>query len=149
MKLSPNEIAFVAARHWTGEDLVTAIAVALAESGGDTDAMGRSSAVDSNTGNRDHGLWQISNRWHQLRGDGTDGRLKLAGARWRDPYVAARLAREVYDETKAMGKDPWSAWAVYRSGSYKTYLPDALIAVKAPWAPPRDLFAALGRLDEP
>ena len=87
MRLSPNEIAYVAAQHWSGDDLMIAVAVCIAESGGDTEALGRSSAVDSNTGNRDHGLWQISNRWHQLRGDGKPGRLLLAGASWRDPVV--------------------------------------------------------------
>lgn len=142
MKLSPNEIAHVAAKHWQGDDLVTAVAVALAESGGDTEAMGRSTSGTS-IGNRDHGLWQISNRWHQLRGDGSPGRLLLAGADWRDPVVNARLAREVFDETAASGKVGWSAWAVYTSGSYQTYLPDAQIAVKAPWAPPRDVEATV------
>lgn len=135
MRLSPNEIAHVASRYWTGTDLVTAIAVALAESGGDTEAMHRS-ASGSSVGNRDHGLWQISNRWHQRKGDGSPGRLLLAGAAWRDPYENARLAREVYDETKAMGKDGWTAWQVYLSGTYMTYVADAELAVRAPWPPP-------------
>lgn len=152
MRLSPNEIAYVAKDYWTGADLVTAVAIALAESSGDTEALGRSTTGTS-IGNRDHGLWQISNRWHQLRGDGTPGRLLLAGATWRDPAVNARLAREVYDETARTGKVGWEAWAVYLSGAYKTYLPDAEIAVKAPWSPeePDDVEAAvrkvLGQLD--
>jgi hypothetical protein len=146
MKLSPNEIAFVAAKYWTGPELVVSVAVALGESGGDTEALGRSTTGTS-VGNRDHGLWQISNRWHQLRGDGSPGRLLLAGAQWRDPYVNARLAREVFDESIRAGKDGWLPWHVYTSGAYKTYLPDAEIAVKAPWAPPvSDVAAAIGAL---
>jgi hypothetical protein len=157
MKLSPNEIAYVASKYWSGPDLITAVAVSLGESGGDTEAMGRSTSGTS-IGNRDHGLWQVSNKWHQLRGDGSPGRLLLAGANWRDPEVNARLAREIYDEAVRAGKDGWSPWSVYTSGSYKTYLPDAEIAVKAPWAPPKpvDLTTmlnaiassiAVGRLD--
>lgn len=133
MRLSPNEIAYVAqAAGFTGDDLVNAVAVCLAESDGETLAMGRSKAVDNNTGNRDHGLWQISNKWHQRNGDGSPGKLLLAGAAWRDPYVNARLARQVFD---AAGKK-WTPWSVWNSGSYAAYLPDAKIAVLAPWAPP-------------
>lgn len=140
MILSPNEIAHVAADdlggRWEGEDLVTAIAVALAESGGNTEALGRSTSGTS-IGNRDHGLWQISNRWHQLRGDGSPGRLLVAGAAWRDPYVNARLAREVWDETERRTADGWTAWSVYTSETFRHFLPDARIAAKAPWPPPR------------
>lgn len=137
MKLSPNEIAYVAAfAGFTGDDLVNAVAVCLAESGGDTDVIARSAnlltngEVNPNAGNRDHGLWQISNRWHQRNGDGTPGKLLLVGAQWRNPYVNARLAKQIYDAAKG-----WTPWSVWGSGSYKTYLPDAKIAVLAPWAP--------------
>jgi hypothetical protein len=137
MKLSPYEIAFVTRGLWTGDDWVTAIAVALAESGGDTEVMARSSdATSTNFGNWDHGLFQISGRWHATKGDGTAGRLKDAGSAWRDPFVNARLAREVFDETVKLGRVGWSAWAVYGSKAYEKYLPDARFAVKAPWSPP-------------
>lgn len=134
MKLSPNEIAYLAKPHWGGvlDDWITSVAVCLAESGGDTEALGH---IDS-SGNWDHGLWQISNRWHQLTGDGKPGRLLIAGATWRDPYVNAQLAKQVFDERVRMKQPGWSAWAVFNSGAHKTYIPDATLAVKAPWAPP-------------
>lgn len=133
MRLSPNEIAHVAqAAGFTGDDLVTAVAVCLAESDGETTAMGRSKAIDSNTGNRDHGLWQISNKWHQRNGDGTPGKLLKAGNTWRDPFVNARLAKQIYDGAG----HKFTPWSVFNSGSYKQYIPDAKIAVLAPWAPP-------------
>ena len=135
MRLSPNEIAYVAqAAGFTGEDLVTAVAVALAESGGETDALGY---IGSD--NHDHGLWQISNKWHALTGDGKPGKLLIAGAKWRDPLVNARLAKAVFDETVRMGKaSGWMAWAVYDNGTgpYTKHLPAARRAVLAPWAPP-------------
>lgn len=137
MILSPNEIAFVAQGIWpSATEWQNAIAVCLAESKGDTEALGRSSAIDNNTGNRDHGLWQISNKWHATTADGKPGKLWLAGAEWRNPYVNARLAKAVYDETLKLGKaSGWEAWAVWNSGAYKVYLPDAALAIKAPWPP--------------
>lgn len=150
MILSPNEIAFVAKPHWGDKGLTgwadiegghyshfeVSVAVALAESGGDPDIMGRSS-TGAAIGNRDHGLWQVSNRWHQLRGDGTPGRLLVAGATWRNPAVNAKMAFDIWEESRRAGKDGWLPWHVYTSGAFKTYLPDARIACKAPWAPPK------------
>lgn len=128
MKLSPHEIAYVAGAHWSGEDLKIAVAIACAESDGDTDAMHRSTTGE-NLGQRDHGLWQISGRWH--------GAKLIANPNWRDPVVNARLAKAVFDETVRMGKaSGWMAWAVYNSGSYKTYLPDAEFAVDEMFPPP-------------
>jgi hypothetical protein len=155
-RLSPNEIAYVAAQQgWTGDDLITAVAVAMAESNGDPDALGQVKLADGTYAeNTDHGLWQISNRWHAQTADGKPGKLAIAGGAWRDPLVNAGLARQVFDEFVRMGKaSGWEAWQVYLSGSYKTYIPDAEIAVQAPWSPeePDDVEAAvrkvLGQLD--
>lgn len=124
MILSPHEIAAVAATQWSGDDLVIAVAVALAESRGDTDALGRST-TGASIGNRDHGLWQISGRWH--------GDKLQASPNWRDPLVNARLAKQVWDGRSG---DKWTAWATYNSGAHKQYLPDARFAVAAPFLPP-------------
>jgi len=123
VKLSPHEIAYVA--QWagfTGEDLVISVAVALAESGGDTDVMGRST-TGANIGNRDHGVWQISGRWHGVK-------LQTMGA-WRNPYVNARMARKTFLDAGSV----WTPWHVFTSGSYQQYLPDARIAVQWPVKP--------------
>lgn len=149
MILSPNEIAYAAKPFWADKGLTSltdgvggfyshfevSVAVSLGESGGDTEALGRSSTGTS-IGNRDHGLWQVSNRWHQLKGDGSPGILLLAGPLWRQPDVNAKMAFTIWDDARRAGKDPWSPWSVYTSGSFKTYLPDARIACKAPWAWP-------------
>lgn len=133
MKLSPHEIAYVAAKYWSGNDLLIAVAVALAESGGDTDALGRSESGAS-IGNRDHGLWQISGRWH---GD------KIAKVSptpvffksWRNPYVNADLAHQVFTERANATQSGWTAWATFNSGAYEKYMADAQIAVANPFAP--------------
>ena len=124
MNLSPHELAYVAAAAgFTGDDLVTAVALALAESGGDPEIMGRSDTGTS-VGNRDHGLWQISGRWHGAK-------LQAAPA-WRNPYVNGRLAFKVYSDNGRTFQ-PWSA---FTSRAHERYLPDAKIAVQWPWPPP-------------
>lgn len=131
MKLSPNEIAYVAKSvGFTGPDLATMVAVCLAESGGDTAVLGRSSTGTS-IGNRDHGLAQISNRWH--------GAKLVATPNWRDPYVNLRMAFKIYSDAEKS----FTPWHVFTSGSYLVYVPDAEIAVTHPFAPP-DEFRAMG-----
>lgn len=132
MKLSPNEIAYVAKQAgFAGSDLVTAVAVVLAESGGDTDALGRSSSGAS-IGNRDHGLAQISNRWH--------GDKLTATPNWRDPETNMRMAFKVYTDA---GKK-FEPWSVFTSGAHLIYMPDAEIAVTHP-IPPPSFYTELGK----
>lgn len=142
-RLAPNEVAFVAARHWSGEDLRTSVAIAFAESLGDPYALGYSKKLMTVDGvqlecyeNVDLGLFQISNKWHTLNGDGTPGKLLLVGAEWRDPYVNADLAKKVFDERARTGNSGWTAWATFNSGSYKKFLPLADYGIRGPWAPP-------------
>jgi hypothetical protein len=136
MILSPNEIAWllINVAGMTGEDVVIGTAVALAESGGDTDIMGSLSSdnpttVKDETENVDLGLFQISNRWH---GD------KLQKYRWRDPYDNTRILRLVFDEWKRRpdsGGDGWKAWSVYNSGRHEAFMSRARNAVKFPFPP--------------
>lgn len=123
MKLSPHEIAYVAgAVGFADDELTFAVAVALAESGGDTDIMGRS-ASGANLGQRDHGLWQVSGRWH--------GDKLQVNPNWRNPYVNGRMARAIFLDA---GRK-WDPWHVFTSGAYLTYLPDAEVAVRWPFKP--------------
>jgi hypothetical protein len=130
MRLSPSEIAYVALKTWPDVAQATiAVAVNLAESDGETDAMGRSK-TGANIGNRDHGGWQISNKYHG------DKLAKLPN--WRDIWVNAALAKLVWDERvkRPDTDDGWTAWSTYTSGSYLTYMPDAKIAIASPFPPP-------------
>lgn len=139
MRLSPNEVAYLAGQHWTGTDQIIAVAICFAESDGDTEALGFSwKTVDGVTtvDNVDHGLMQISNKWNQRRGDGSPGRLLVAGANWRDPYVNFTMAKALYDEFVASGRPGWNAWHVFTSRSYEKFLPLAELSVKAAWPPP-------------
>lgn len=131
MKLSPCEIAYVAAHAgFIGDDLPVAVAVALAESSGDTDIL--SPANTGTAGNRDHGLMQISSQWH--------GAKLQQHPNWRDPYENMMLAKLVFDERKQSGKIGWTAWSVYNSipplePAYKKFMTEATLAVNYPFPP--------------
>lgn len=124
MKLSPGEIAYVA--RWAGftdDELPIAVAVALAESGGVTDVIGPVTATGPSAGNRDHGLFQISNRWH--------GDKLQATPNWRSPYVNAAMARRIYLDAGSK----WTPWHVFTSGAYQTRMAEAQIGARFPFKP--------------
>jgi len=132
MILSPHEIAYLALNvgGWKPDDAVVMTAIALAESGGDTEALGRTKDPDSTSlGQRDHGLWQISGRWF--------GRT-LQVFRWRDPYDNCRMARVAFDESLRIHPEQhgFGAWNVTDTGAELQFLPDARWAIKAPFPPP-------------
>lgn len=138
MKLSPSEIAYLVA--WAGftpDEQPTAIAVALAESGGDCEVIARST-IGENLGQRDHGLWQISNRWN--------GQRLIDLGPWRNPWRNTAMAYDLFEE---WGRT-WGAWKAYTSGSYEVFLPDAVIALVHPFPPPqRRPTRAARTADEP
>jgi hypothetical protein len=140
--LSPHEVAWVVQRTWpstTTDEQTHAVAVALAESGGDTDALARSADLlpdgktpNPNAGNRDHGLFQLSGRWQW-------DKVIAAGGDWRDPLVNSSIGYAVY---VAAGRK-WTPWHVYQSetsGSWLTRLPDARLAVPHPFPIPDRLL---------
>src|SRR5690348_13097365 len=112
--VSDNVIAGAAlSAGWTGDDAVTAVAIALAESSGNTDA--RNSATAS-------GLWQVQQSSHPEFGqqwrDGT----------WKDPATNAKMAKQVYDQAG----HSWRPWVVYQTGAYRIFVNRAKTAVGNP-----------------
>jgi hypothetical protein len=104
--LTPRQIYALAADAGfkTPGQAITMTAIALAESGGNTDA------TNTNTnGSVDTGLWQI-NSVH-----GFGGNLK-------DPRVNAQAAKAVFD------KQSYTAWTVFKTGAYRSKLPEAISA---------------------
>lgn len=78
-----------------GEGLVRAVAVALAESGGRTDAVG----VNSDSWrSKDRGLWQINSHWHP----------EVSNAQAFNPSSAAAAAYRI--SNKGTNWSPWSTW---------------------------------------
>lgn len=108
MKLSPAQLALVAAgAGWSGSDLITAVAVALAESGGDPQAFNPEGSV---------GLWQIYRPAHP----------EFANDNLMDPATNASDAFQIYRDAGA-SFIPWSA---YKNGRAAHYLVTAQNAVQ-------------------
>lgn len=130
MILSPHEIAWLGlyVADWTPDVTITMTAISLAETGGDTDVLGRSPASSRYHGQRDHGLYQISGKWW--------GAL-LQQHRWRDPRDNALMARIVWDAHERIDGNGAMAWAVFNSGAYEEFMPDAAYGIAHPFEPPR------------
>jgi hypothetical protein len=110
---------------FTGDEKVAiAVAIAMAESGGNSKAHNPSGPDDS------YGLWQIN-----MKGTLGPARRQQFGLanneQLFDPRTNAKAMAKI-----SLGGRSWGAWSVYSSGKYKTYLPDARKAVQNPesWA---------------
>lgn len=119
--LTPAEVARIAFENtgWKEDTLVTAVAIALGESGGDPHVKSRVDKADSKWG-VSTGLWQI----RPLHADRGTGRPRDE-TRLTDPVFNARSAYQIYLDAK--GFKPWGA---YTNGSYKRHLAEAEAAVK-------------------
>lgn len=114
--------------------LVTAVAIAYAESGFNADATNHNT-----NGSTDYGLWQI-NSVHNFP--------ELANGQWRDPNTNARLAYQVW---KGSG---WNAWSTHKPtdpigySRYQLAIPLATGYVTAAYGPivagSGDVGAAVG-----
>ncbi len=96
------------------QDLTISVAVALAESGGDTAVTHKNSDSRHTT---DLGEWQINNYWH---------RDLLAKYSWSDPYANAQMAFII--KTKRGG---WPQWSTFNNGTFFKYMPRAIRAAEA------------------
>ena len=117
--LSDQQIALYAYRagfrNKTGaQDLTLAVAIALAESGGDPSVTHKNSDKHGST---DLGTWQINNYWH---------RDLLAKYNWSDPAANAQMAYII--KTQRGG---WSQWSTFNNGTFFRYMPRAINAAAA------------------
>lgn len=102
-------------------DAVVATAIAVAESGLRTDAVGDESLQDSKWG-PSIGLWQV----RSLRADAGTGRSRDA-SRLTDPAFNARAMVEI-----SGGGANWKPWSVYTSGRYRSHIGDVTGAIGGP-----------------
>jgi hypothetical protein len=131
MNLSAGQIAQYAANAgFAGNDLVTAVAIALAESNGGNpnayysepqDVPGRYGRASVNDGLGSYGLWQIYLAAHP----------EFAGENLADPQTNANAAYSIY--AVAGGFAPWST---YTSGEYGMYETPAMLAQVTGGGPP-------------
>jgi len=116
-KLSAQEIAQFASRAgFTGTDLQTAVAIALAESSGNPQAHG-DTGLGSGSGS--FGLWQIYSDAHPEFG--------LDFTTLYDPQTNADAAYSVY----ASAGYSFSPWSTFKGGQYQAYMGQAGEAVNA------------------
>lgn len=119
-KLSPEQIAQHAHdAGFRGQALTTAVAIAMAESGGKSGVKGDTTITDHKWG-PSVGLWQIRSL-HADRGTGRE-RDELANT---SPGVNAKHAWSI-----SRHGTYWRPWSVYLNGSYKQYLGTAAAAAQ-------------------
>lgn len=109
--LTPAQIGqYAAGAGFTGAGLADAIAVALAESGGNPKAV----HVNADKyRSRDRGLWQINDHWHP----------EVSDAAAFDPARCAAAAFRI-----SGGGRSWSAWSTWKSGAAQAQLSRARMA---------------------
>src|SRR5579859_6631813 len=110
MRFTAQQIAsFASGAGFSGNDLVTAVAIALAESGGDPQQYNPEIKARGGTppGYGSYGLWQIYRKMHP----------EFASWNLYDPNQNAAAAYSVY---QAQG---FAAWSTYTNGAYLKYLP--------------------------
>lgn len=117
MRLNAQQIAgYAQAAGFPREELETATAVALAESGGET------TATNKNTnGSIDYGLWQINT---------VHGSLLTQGDKF-NPLDNAKMALTVW---RGAG-NKWTPWTVYKTGSYLAQKGAATLGAANPQPP--------------
>lgn len=113
--LTAQEIAGAAQQAgFTGQDLVIAVAVAFAESSGETTQV-----HPNDDGSTDYGLWQINT---------VHGSLLNQGDKF-NPIDNARMAYTVWRDSG------WGAWTTYNTGAYLPYMARAQLAAGNPVSP--------------
>jgi hypothetical protein len=106
--LTAAQIAYYAQlAGFTGQDLITAVAIALAESSGNPNAYNPETAAGTPQGEGSEGLWQIY----------LNANPQYIGANLYDPQTNASAAYSLYSAAGG-----FSPWATYNSGAYQAYL---------------------------
>ena len=93
-----------------GSNCATAVAVALAESSGNTKAVNHNSDSHHSI---DRGLWQINSYWHP----------EVSESCAFDASCNARSAKSI-----SGGGSNWTPWSTYNGGAYRRYLSKAQAA---------------------
>ena len=116
MTLTAAQIAgYAKAAGFPDDQIATATAVALAESGGNPTATNR-----NRNGSTDYGIWQINSVHGSV----------LSSGNASDPAANARMAYTIYKQAG----NSWTPWSTYTSQRFRTFLPTATFAAARPVA---------------
>jgi hypothetical protein len=117
--MDANQIAvYASSAGFSGDDLVTAIAVALAESSGNPNAYNPEIAAGTPSGKGSYGLWQIYLKAHP----------EFEGRNLYDPQTNAIAAYSVY---RGRGGN-FLPWSTFKNGAYMSHLDAAYDALNPP-----------------
>ena len=121
MTLTPYQIAAVAYNAgFSGNDLVIAVAVALAESGGKSTAYNPETAAGTPSGLGSYGIWQIYEKVHP----------EYSATDLLDPQNNAYAAFQVYSDAGNTFR-PWSTFGRDGNGVYLNHMSAAQDAVNS------------------
>lgn len=105
-KLAASDLtAYASNAGFSGDDLNTAVAIALAESSGNPNAVGDLTITPGGS----IGLWQVNLKYHP----------EYTADELRDPQTNANAAYAIY---QAAGNQ-FTPWSTFNSGAYVAYLP--------------------------
>ena len=127
--LIPQLVALASGAGFQGDDLVTAVAVALAESGGNPQAYNPEKRAGAAQGYGSFGLWQIYRSAHP----------EFEGQNLFDPQTNAAAAFSVY---RGAGNS-FHPWSTFKSGAYLAHTDAVLQVVNAS----QDVVATDGTAD--
>lgn len=107
-----NDIVTVARNAgFTGQDLVIAVAVALAESSGNPKAYNPETEAGAPEGRGSYGLWQIYRNAHP----------EFDGMDLYDPQTNANAAFAIY----SVAGNSFRPWSTFKNGAYQAHLDSA------------------------
>lgn len=105
-KLSASDIStYASTAGFEGDDLDKAVAIALAESSGNPNALGDTAITPGGS----VGLWQVNLKYHP----------EFTADQLRDPQQNANAAFQIY---QAAGNQ-FTPWSTFKTGAYLAYMP--------------------------
>lgn len=101
-------LAYAQNAGFQGEDAYTAIAIALAESGGDPNAYNPETAAGAPPAEGSYGLWQIYLHAHP----------EFQGVNLADPQENANAAFQIYSQAG----NSFRPWSTFKTGAFRKYI---------------------------
>lgn len=146
--MSLDHCAQVALKYWSGEDAITMIAIAGAESGWREDAQGDPVSYFHSIGQYQYdqyscggylsfGYWQIFQGVHyEALRSFTGSNDPCTWAAWlKNGAQNGQIAYNIWRGRLSIGQNPFTAWSTYNNGAYLQFMDRARAAVEGAPAP--------------
>ncbi len=146
--MSIGHCAQVALKHWSGEDAITMVAIAGAESSWREDAAGDPISYFHSIGQYQYdpyacggylsfGYWQIFQGVHyEALRSFTGSNDPCVWAAWlKNGAQNAQIAYNIWRGRLSVGLNPFTPWSTYNNGAYLQFMDEARAAVEGAPAP--------------